>query len=110
MRRGLLLRRFCRRRDRVGDRAPANFVPSSTPSFTSCGPAASGDCCQENFHPVARSTITFKPGKTLVCGSIYIECSTSRPAVMPDGQLVPSVVIMDGQSVKTTERGGAGGF
>ena len=23
-----------------------------------------------------------------VCGSIYIECSTSRPAVMPDGQLV----------------------
>jgi hypothetical protein len=84
----LLLRRFCRRRDRVGDRAPPNFVPSSTPSFTSCGPAASGDCCHANFHPVARSTITFKPGKTPVCGSIYIACSTSRPAVMPDGQLV----------------------
>jgi transposase len=44
--------------------------------------------CHANFHPVARSTITFKPGKTPVCGSIYIECSTSRPAVMPDGQLV----------------------
>src|SRR5271166_1070104 len=88
MRRGLLLRRFSRRRDRVGDRAPPNFVPSSTPSFTSCGPAASGDYCHANFHPVARSTITFKPGKTPVCGSIYIECSKSRPAVMPDGQLV----------------------
>src|SRR5271166_6236758 len=98
-----------RRRDRVGDRAPPNFVPSSTLSFTSCGPAASGNCRHANFHPVARSTITFKPGKTPVCGSIYIECSTSRPAVMPDGQR-PSVVIMDGQSVKTTERGGARGF
>jgi|SRR5580704_1659802 transposase len=40
------------------------------------------------FPRVARSTITFKPGKTPVCGSIYIECSTSRPVVMPDGQLV----------------------
>ena len=40
------------------------------------------------FHRVARSTITFKPGKTPVCGSIYIACSTSRPVVMPDGQLV----------------------
>jgi putative transposase len=29
---------------------------------------------------------------------------------MPDGQLVHPVVIMDGQSVKTTERGGARGF
>ena len=93
-----------------GDRAPPNFVPSSTPSFTSCGPAVSGGCCHANFHPVAPSTITFKPGKTPVCGSIYIECSTSRPAVMPDGQTCPSVVIMDGQSVKTTERGGARGF
>jgi hypothetical protein len=33
---------------------------------------------------VARSTITFEPGKTPVCGSIYIGCSTSRPVVMPD--------------------------
>jgi transposase len=56
--------------------------------FTSYGQAASGDCCHANFHRVARSTITFKPGKTPVCGSIYIECSTSRLVVMPDGQLV----------------------
>ena len=56
--------------------------------FTSCGQAASGDCCHANFLRVARSTITFKPGETPVRGSIYIECSTSRPAVMRDGQLV----------------------
>ena len=59
-----------------------------TPSFTSCGLTASGDCCHANFHRVARSTITFKPGETPVRGSIYIACSMSRPAVMPDGQLV----------------------
>ena len=64
------------------------FVPSSTPSFTSCGQAASGDCCHANFHRAARSTITFRPGKTPVRGFIYIACSTSRPVVMPDGQLV----------------------
>jgi hypothetical protein len=37
---------------------------------------------------LARSTITFKPGKAPAYGSIYIACSTSRPVVMPDGQLV----------------------
>jgi putative transposase len=31
---GLLLRRFCRPRGRVGDLALPTFVPSSTPSFT----------------------------------------------------------------------------
>src|SRR5271157_4464874 len=110
MRRGLLLRRSCRRRDRAGDRAPPTFVPSSTPSFTSCGQATSGDCCHANFHRVARPTITFKPGKTPVFGSIYIECSTSRPRRHGERAACPSVVIMDGQSVKTTERGGARGF
>ena len=74
--------------DQAGDREPPTFVPSSTLSFTSYGQAASGDCCHANFHRVARSTITFKPGKAPGCGSIYIACSTSRPVVMPDGQLV----------------------
>ena len=37
--RGLLLRRFCQRRDREDDRAPPTFVPSSMPSFTYCGQA-----------------------------------------------------------------------
>src|SRR5258707_8314070 len=78
------LARFCRRRDQSGDRAPPTFVPSSTPSFTSCAQAASGDCYHANFRLVARSTITFEPGKTPVCGSIYIGRSTSRPVVMPD--------------------------
>ena len=36
------------------------------------------------YRLVARSTITFEPGKTPVCGSIYIGCSTSGPVVMPD--------------------------
>src|ERR1700686_1708743 len=87
MRRGPGLPRFCRRRDQAGDREPPTFVLSSTLSFTSYGQAASGDCCHANFHRVARSTITFKPGKTPVCGSIYIECSTSRLVVMPTGGL-----------------------
>ena len=50
--------------------------------------AASGDRCHANIHRAARSTITFRPGKTPVRGFIYIACSTSRPVVMPDGQLV----------------------
>ena len=53
---------------------------------------ACGDCCRANFHRVARSIIAFKPGKTPVCGSIYIECTASMPVA------------------KTTERGGARGF
>ena len=80
--------RFCRRRSQAGDHAPPTFVPSSTLSFTSYGQAASGECCHANFHRVARSTITFKLGKAPACGSIYIARSTSRPVVMPDGQLV----------------------
>src|SRR6266446_876147 len=48
--------------------------------------AASGDCLPR--HRAAPSTITFKPGKTPACGSIYIECSTSGPVAMPDGQLI----------------------
>ena len=35
-----------------------------------------------DFHRVARSTITFKPGETPVRWSIYIERSTSRPDAM----------------------------
>jgi hypothetical protein len=42
------------------------------------------DYCHANFRLGARSTITFEPGKTPVCGPIYIGCSTSRPVVMPD--------------------------
>ena len=52
-------------------------TPSSTPSFTSCGQAASGDCYHANFPLVARSTVTFEPGRTPVCGSIYIRAGPS---------------------------------
>jgi len=54
--------------------------------------------------------ITFEPGKTPVCGSMYIGCSTRDARRHAGGEACPSVVIMDGQSVKTTERGGARGF
>ena len=50
----------------------ANLRAVLNASFTSCGQAASGDCCHANFHRVARSTITFKPDKTAMYGSIYI--------------------------------------
>jgi hypothetical protein len=104
------LRRFCRPRGRAGDLALPTFVPSSTPSFTFCGQAANGDYCHANFHLGARSTITFRPGKMPVCGFIYTACSTSRPVAMRVERPGPSVVIVDGQSVKTTERGGTRGF
>src|SRR6202011_261551 len=110
MQRGLLLRQFCRRRDRAGDRAPPTFVPSSTPSFTSCGLAASGDCCHANFHRLARSTITFKPWQNSGVW-VHLHRVLYEQARRHAGRAAcPSVVIMDGQSVKTTERGGARGF
>ena len=56
--------------------------------ISACGQAASGDYCHANFRLVARSTITFEPGKTPVFGSIYIGYSTSRPIVMPDEKTV----------------------
>jgi hypothetical protein len=45
-----------------------------------------------------------------MCGSIYIECTTSRARRHAGRTACPSVVITDGQSVKTIERGGARGF
>ena len=100
----------CRRLVRAGDRAPPTFVPSSTPSFTSYGQTASGDYCHASFHRMARSTITFKSGKTPVCG-VHLHRVLYEQARRHAGRAAcPSVVIMDGQSVKTTERGGARGF
>jgi putative transposase len=45
-----------------------------------------------------------------MCGSIYIERTTSRARRHAGRTACPSVVITDGQSVKTIERGGARGF
>jgi len=109
-----LLRRFCRRRDRAGDRAgdraPPTFVPSSTPSFTSCGQAASGDCCHANFHRAERSTIIFQAWQNSGVW-VHLHRVLYEQARRHAGRAAcPSVVIMDGQSVKTTERGGARGF
>jgi transposase len=40
------------------------------------------------FPPCGTVYHYFKPGETPVRGYIYIECSTSRPVLMQDGQLV----------------------
>jgi hypothetical protein len=70
---------------------------------------ANGDCCRANFHRVARSIITFKPGKTPVC--VHLHRVHYEQARRHAGWAAcPSVVIMDGQSFKLTERGGARGF
>src|ERR1700674_74290 len=82
------LPRFCRRRDQAGDREPPTFVPSSTLIFYHLRTGCQWRMLPREFPPVARSTITFRLGKAPGCGSIYIACSTSRPVVMPDGQLV----------------------
>lgn len=45
-----------------------------------------------------------------MCGPGCIVPSTSSPAPPLDRNACPTVVIMNGQSVKTTERGGSRGF
>ena len=56
------------------------------------------------------STITSGPGTTLVFGSKWVVRCTQQARVAAGRAPCPSVVIMDGQSVKTTERGGVRGF
>jgi hypothetical protein len=55
----------------------------------------------------ARSIIIFRPGKTSVCGSISHRVHYEQARCHAGRAACPSV---DGQSVKTTERGGARGF
>ncbi len=78
-------------------------------SFIYCAPVVSGGCFRESFPPGARSTITFEPENAGVwtCLQRTIYEQTRAQAGRPS---CPSVVIMDGQSVKTTERGGIRGF
>jgi putative transposase len=95
---------------RQGGRPRNHQLSCRTPSFTSCGQAACGDYCHASFHRMARSTITFKPGKT-PGGWVHLHRVLYEQARRDAGRpACPSVVIMDGQSVKTTERGGARGF
>src|ERR1700736_3978732 len=110
MQRGLLLRQFCRRRDRAGDRAPPTFVPSSTPSFTSCGQAAKWRLLPREFPPCGTVYHYFQAWRNSGAW-VHLHRVLYEQARRHAGrEACPSVVIMDGQSVKTTERGGARGF
>jgi hypothetical protein len=51
-----------------------------------------------------------KPGKTPVCGVHLHRVLYEHARRRAGREACPSVVVMDGQSVKTTERGGARGF
>src|SRR6201993_4197099 len=79
-------------------------------SFICCEQAANGVCFPEGFQGGARSITTSGPGRTLVSGLVSSAQCTSKLDGKPAGAACPSVVIMDGQSVKTTERGGIRGF
>ena len=64
----------------------------------------------ESFQFGARSITTSESGRTVVSGT-HVQRSMYQQARRQAGRTAcPSVVIMDGQSVKTTERGGIRGF
>jgi hypothetical protein len=74
-----------------------------------CEPVASGACYPASSRARVPFTITFVPGKMRAswpkCKGRFMSRRLSRGCL-----LCPSVVILDSQSVKTTERGGARGF
>src|ERR1700736_294358 len=72
--------------------------------------AANGVCFLESFHRGTRSTTTFGPGRTMVSGLVSSAQMYQQVRRQAGRAICPSVVIMDGQSVKTTERGGIRGF
>src|ERR1700737_611157 len=86
------------------------FVPSSTPSFTSCGQAASGDLLPREFPPCGTVYHYFQAWQNSGAW-VHLHRVLYEQARRDAGRAAcPSVVIMDGQSVKTTERGGTRGF
>ena len=66
-----------------------------------------GGCCHARFRPRARSTTTTASGGNGACGRGYNGRCTSWRAGRGE---CPTVAIIDGQSVKTTERAGIRGF
>ena len=102
--------RTCRQPGRVGSHARPTCAPSLTRSFTCCEPVASGACYPASSRARAPFTITFVPGKRRPswpnCNGRFMSRRASSRGRLP----CPSVVILDSQSVKTTERGGTRGF
>src|ERR1700740_597758 len=95
---------------RAGGHARATCAPSLTRSFTCCKPVASGADTPLCSRARAPFTITFVPGKMRASWPNCTGRFMRRRASSRDRLPCPSVVILDSQSVKTTERGGARGF
>src|ERR1043165_5981944 len=110
MPRGHLSHRCCRRQVPADGHAPRAFGQFSMQSSTCCGPAASGACFPRDFPAWGTVYHYFRTWKntgvwTCVHREIY-----AQTRVQAGRSECPSVVIMDCQAVKTTERGGVRGF
>jgi hypothetical protein len=72
---------------------------------TSCGQAASGDCCHANFHCVARSIIIFQAwqdsGVWVISHRVHYEQARRHAG----RAACPSVVIMDISGVREERAG-----
>jgi putative transposase len=84
--------------------------PFSTASSICYGPVASGDCYRVTSRLGAPSTIIFVLGRRLGVWARLQRALYQQVRIQSGRSPTPSVVIMDGQSVKTTERGGTRGF
>ena len=95
---------------RVGGHALPTCAPSLTRSFTCCEPVASGACYPALFPRPGTVYHYFRAWKD--AGVLAeLQRALHEQARLSRGRLpCPSVVILDSQSVKTTERGGARGF
>ena len=95
---------------RVGGHARPTCAPSLTRSFTCCEPVASGACYPALFPRPGTVYHYFRAWKD--AGVLAeLQRALHEQARLSRGRLpCPSVVILDSQSVKTTERGGTRGF
>src|SRR6516225_8345649 len=95
---------------RVAAREQPTCEPSSTPSFISCAPAVNGGLLPHEFP--AWGTV-YHYFRTWEAEGVWVELHRTiyeQVRVAAGRAACPSVVIMDAQSVKTTERGGTRGF
>jgi DDE family transposase len=110
MKLGRWSRRFCRQRAQVAARERPTRELSSLPFSIYCAPAVSGGCCRMSSRRGVPST-TIISGVGKLQGWVQLHRTIYEQVRVAAGrEACPSVVIMDGQSVKTTERGGTRGF
>jgi putative transposase len=104
------LRQFCRRRDRAADRVPPTFVPSVNAIFYLLRTGCQWRLLPREFPPCGTVYHYFQAWQNSGVW-VHLHRVLYEQARRHAGRAAcPSVVIMDGQSVKTTERGGARGF